>query len=103
MKRERKLINIDFDGTLCNEICWTPEMVLSATPKEDVIKKVNELYMDHYIVIYTARQDHLIQSSLEWLRRNNVRWHSWSNLKIPTDVGYLDDKSLKLDDIHTLL
>ena len=99
----RHIINVDFDGTLTNEVCFEIDAVLSATPKKEVVDKVNELFVKHYIVIYTARQDHLIPASLEWLRRNNVRYHAFSNLKIPTDIGYLDDKSLKLDDIHTLL
>ena len=98
----RQIINIDLDGTLCNEVCFTQDAILKATPKQDVIDKVNELYVRHYVVIYTARQDHLIPASLEWLRRNNVRYHAWSNLKIPTDIGYLDDKSLLISDIDKL-
>ena|SRR3990167_5613104 len=98
----RRIINIDVDNTLTNETCYTVEDCLKATPKENIVSAVNKLYEEDFIIIYTARRDHLIPATLEWLRRNNVRWHAFSNLKIPSDQ-YIDDLALHIDDIGRLL
>lgn len=102
MKRTPKILAVDFDNTLTNETCYTEGEVLSATPKERIIKAVNHLYNYNFIVIYTARRDNLIPPSLEWLRRNNVRYHAFSNLKIPSD-GYLDDLAIHIDNVDKLI
>lgn len=86
-----KLICVDMDGTLCVSEEWTIEGILSAIPVLDMINQTNKLYQENFIIIYTARRDELIPATLEWLRRNNVRYHAISNIKIPTDV-YVDDK-----------
>ena len=98
----RKNIGLDFDETLCEECCFTVDDVRNATPRKDFIKKCNELYDHNFIIIYTARRDHLIAESLEWLRRNGVKYHAFSNIKVPLDC-YIDDKALHIDDIDKLL
>lgn len=100
--KERKIVNVDVDDTLTNETCFTPEECLRATPKKDIIGAVDKLYQDHYIVIYTARRDNLIPATLEWLRRNNVRWHAFSNQKPPSDA-YIDDKAVHISDVDNLV
>ena len=97
-----KNIGVDFDNTLTNEICYTPEEVLSATPKQDIIDKVNALHSQNFIVIYTARRDYLLPASLEWLKRHGVRFHAISNNKIPLDL-YIDDLAVHIDDVDELL
>jgi uncharacterized HAD superfamily protein len=92
------VICIDVDGTLTHEICWTPGECSIARPRRDVINKVNELCDKHFIVIYTARRDELIPATLKWLRENGVMFHAISNSKIPTDVGYVDDKNISIKD-----
>ena len=87
----KQVICVDLDGTLCNGEAWTEEDCLLATPRTDIIEKVNALYQRNFIVLYTARRDFLIPASLEWLRKNNVRYHAWSNIKIPA-TKYIDDK-----------
>lgn len=89
------IVCIDMDKTLCNEVCFTPQECLDATPQEWVIETVAEAYKTGFIVIYTARVDELIPATLEWLRRNNVRYHAISNLKIPAAI-YLDDKAVRV-------
>lgn len=98
----KRIINVDVDNTLTNETCFTIEQCLAATPKQDVVDKVAKLYEEDYIVIYTARRDNLIPATLEWLRRNNVRWHAFSNQKPPSDA-YIDDLSVHIDDIDRLI
>lgn len=94
----KRILNVDVDNTLTNETCFTPEECLNATPKKRIIDKIAELYEEDYIVIYTARRDNLIPATLEWLRRNNVRWHAFSNQKPPSDA-YIDDLAVHIDDI----
>jgi len=87
----------DIDGTLCEEVCWTPEQCLAATPRQDVIAKVNELYKEHFVVLWTARRPHLYEATIEWLGRNNVHYHAYSDHKIPCE-GFVDDKAVTIED-----
>jgi len=86
-----KVIAVDIDGVLCEGEAWTPEDCLSAKPKKKNIERVNELYKTNFIVIYTARRDHLIEATLKWLRTNGVDFQAFSNKKMSADL-YLDDK-----------
>lgn len=99
--KERKIIAVDLDGTLAKEICHSDGEVLRATPVKEVVDWVNLMYRNHHIMIYTARRDFLIESTFEWLRRNNIRYHSFSNLKTPADI-YLDDKAFRPEEISSL-
>jgi uncharacterized HAD superfamily protein len=93
-----KIVLFDLDGTLCVEECWTAEECKNATLREDIAEKLNELYQKNFIVIYTARRDENIPATLEWLRRNNIRFHAITNLKSAADV-YIDDKALRPEEI----
>lgn len=92
-----RVVAVDMDGTLCNEMCWTPDECIQATPNVRVINKVAKEYREGFVVVYTARKDELIPSTLEWLRRNNVRYHAISNIKIPAEI-YIDDKAINVND-----
>jgi len=87
-----KVIAVDMDGVLCSDEHWTIEDCKSAKPNTINICKVNMLFQKNFIIVYTARRDHLIPATLEWLRRNNVMYHAISNIKMPADV-YYDDKA----------
>ena len=93
-----KVILVDLDGILCDGEMWTSDDCLNAKPIKKNIEKVNKLYMNNFVVIYTARRDHLILSTIKWLRKNNVRFHCISNNKTPADL-YIDDKCVKIEDI----
>lgn len=99
-KCSHKTYLIDLDETLCRGTSWTASDCLKAKPVEKMVSKVNELYRTHYIIIYTARQDDLIPATLEWLRRNNVRYHAISNLKVPG--FYVDDRAISFEDFLNL-
>jgi hypothetical protein len=73
--------NWDLDGTLCEGESWTPEDCLNAKPIIENIERLNRQFINNYIVIQTARRDENIPATLEWLRRNNVRFHAFSNFK----------------------
>lgn len=94
-----KLICVDMDGTLCDTEEWTIEGCRLAQPRQPIIDATNRAYMENFVVIYTARRDELMPITLEWLRRNNVRYHAISNQKIPTDI-YVDDKMISLKEFE---
>ncbi|MDE2098564.1 MAG: hypothetical protein KGL39_15020 [Patescibacteria group bacterium] len=95
---KRKLITVDFDGVVVREtVCRSLKHAREATPNNKIIKKVNDLFKHAFIVIYTARQDRFIPATLEWLRVHNVRYHAFSNLKIPADY-YVDDHAMLVKD-----
>ena len=94
----RGILCVDVDETLTKEVCWTPDECENAEPRQDVIDRVNEVAETAFIVIYTARRDHLIPATLKWLRKNGVTFHAISNNKCPSDIGYLDDKSIKINE-----
>lgn len=98
----KKLIAVDIDDTLTNETCWTDGDCLRATPRKDIIEKIDKLYRNNFIILYTARRDHLIPATFEWLRRHNVRWHAFSNQKMPADY-YIDDKAVHRDAVDNAL
>jgi len=54
------IICIDVDGTLTKDCCWTPEDCLKAEPRQEVIDKVNEIYLRHFIVIKVLLRLYLI-------------------------------------------
>jgi DNA invertase Pin-like site-specific DNA recombinase len=89
-----QVIAVDCDGTLSRGVCWTVKEVKEAKPRVGIIRQVNRLYLTNFIVIYTARRDHLLVETLKWLRKNGVSFHAISNNKIPA-ACYLDDKALR--------
>ena len=80
------------DGWLAKGVSWTPEEVLKAKPIQKNIDLLNEQSKEGFVIIYTARRDHLITPTIEWLRKHNVRFQAISNNKMPSDI-YFDDKN----------
>jgi len=99
---QMKIVLVDLDGTLCNGECFTVEDCKKAEPKKDIIEKINELYKYHFIIIYTARRNHLIPVTLDWLRKNGVYYHALSNNKIPGHF-YIDIKNIKPEETDKLM
>ena len=85
-----EIICVDMDGTLCEGTAWTEADVPLMKPRDEVIAKVNALYDHNFIVIYTARRDFLIHQTLHWLDKHGVKYHAFSNKKIPANK-YIDD------------
>jgi uncharacterized HAD superfamily protein len=83
----RKIIGIDMDDTLCVGQKWmTAKECLNAKPIPKMIDRVNKLYRFEYIIIYTARQNWLMEATFDWLDKNNVHYHALSNKKIPLNI-----------------
>ena len=86
------------DGTLSEGVCWTPEDCLNAKPKLDIIKKVNEMAQQGYLVIWTARRDNLLPATLEWCRKQGIHFQAISNNKSAGDI-YIDDNCINVKDL----
>ena len=96
-----KIYAIDIDRTLCLETCYTPEECLNATPNMKMVKKIKEIGLREHIVIYTARQDHLIPATLKWLRKHDIYHFGICNDKRPYTV-YVDDKAMNVKEFLEL-
>lgn len=92
----KKVILIDLDGVLSKGESWNKKECLEAEPIEENIKKVNKLSKSNFIIIWTARNDSLIPSSLKWLRKHGVNFDAISNNKPPASF-YVDDKAITLN------
>ena len=86
------------DGTLSKGTCWTPKQCLDAKPNLGVIKKVNKMARQGFLIIWTARRDYLIPATLEWCRRNGVNFQAISNNKTAGDV-IVDDIVINVRDL----
>ena len=85
---------VDLDGTLTKETCWNEAQMRDASPDFEIAEWVREKYrMYHHIVIHTSRQWRYCEVTVEWLKRNNIPFHSICMEKLPAD-DYLDDKSI---------
>lgn len=88
----KKVYNIDFDGTLTNGV-----YVDFPKPNIDIILKVQKLYVKgHIIIIWTARQWNMASKLVSWLTKYEVPFHGIYMAKGGSDV-YVDDKSILLD------
>ena len=94
-----KVYSVDIDGTLTTDSCWTDDEVLNATPNQEVIDKVNELFQHNFIVVHTARRHELYQSTIKWLEKNGVRYHSTRFEKMPCDVIFDLDAVNRVEDL----
>lgn len=82
------VIAIDMDGVLC-ENNWHAE---DPKPLVENIKQLNQLADANFIIVYTARPDHLYEVTKRWLIANGVRFHTLEMGKLCADV-YIDDKA----------
>lgn len=92
----------DLDGTLCSD---TGGDYANATPRPEVISKLNELYdAGHTIIVYTARGS---TTGLDWRELTEAQLKSW-NVKHhrlimgkPGGDVFIDDKCIHVSDfIH---
>lgn len=89
VRREKKTIIVDLDGTLANELHrnhliknpprqWEAyyDRVRDDAPFWDIITMVNEFYdKDYRVVILTGRVERTRVETETWLRKHNVSYH----------------------------
>jgi|TARA_Y100000034_G_scaffold72516_1_gene87420 histidinol phosphatase-like enzyme len=96
------IIYVDIDGTIC-DTPQNPRDYSKATPRKEIIEKVNKLYDDGNTVVYwTARGG---SSKIDWseltrsqLRDWGARYTELRTDKPPYDVFY-DDKAEDIDSL----
>ena len=73
----RKIFIIDIDGCICEHVDNEhPELMLSAKPYPDSIRKINEWYDEgQFICFFTARTEEHREVSLAWLEKYGVKYH----------------------------
>lgn len=96
---ERKIVLCDVDGTLCSTTAWNIDDCMKAKPILAHVEKLNRLYEKNFIIIYTARRDCLIEATIYWLKKHGIKFHAFSNNKIPGNI-ILDEDSAKFADIE---
>ena len=96
------IIHVDMDKTLTMETCWTIEECYNVKPNIQMVKAVNTIAQRDVVIIYTARQNHLIPATIDWLNKYNVRYDAISNIKRPTCL-YIDDKSFNPFDMRNCI
>ena len=95
----KKLIAVDFDGTLTNGNVkwWKGE---NPIPNKIVIEWVDKEYMKgNIIIIHTARPWKVAQETISWLIKNEIRFHGVMFGKLSADI-YLDDKSKNPEELQ---
>ena len=97
LTEKNKIYCIDIDGTLCTEDCEYKD----AQPIQKVINKINKLYEDNKIILYTARG---YTSKKEWrglteeqLEKWGVKYHTLI-LQKPFADYYIDNKAIDILD-----
>lgn len=93
----RKVINIDVDGTLTNgEKFWEAEPL----PNLKAIAITRTLYKKGYIIIiHTARQWECAPDTVAWLIKHRVPFHGIYMAKGGADM-YVDDKLVTLMELR---
>lgn len=82
----KQLLLVDVDEHLTIEDCFTVEECQNATPNKAWVDWVNKHYEEDFIIIYTARRNHLTEVTKDWLYKNKVRYHVYDNTKIPGKI-----------------
>ena len=91
--KNRKVFNIDFDGTLT-----TGEYTENPGANTKIIEKVKELYMSgNIIIIWTARWWDNAPFVISWLIKYSIPFHGVMMGKGGSDT-YLDDKAITFKD-----
>ena len=98
-------IIIDLDGTICTEEKTYSRSL--AKPNNGAIVAVNKLYdLGHIVIIYSARSWMEYEMTVDWLKKNDIRYHQLVMGKPIGDV-WIDDRAISYknnwDDIFNQL
>lgn len=93
----------DIDHTLCEEVCYTAEQCRTATPILKRIEEVRKTFnseQNYFVVLYTGRRLPLVEATLEWLEKYNVKFHAfqYGAMKMPFDE-YVDADAIHPDNL----
>ena len=89
-------IIIDMDGTICTEMRQFSRCL--AEPKANAVATINELYdAGNTIIIYSARTWVEYEMTVDWLKRNGIKYHQLFMGKPIGDV-WIDDRAITAKD-----
>ncbi|MGO9643726.1 MAG: phosphoheptose isomerase [Candidatus Bathyarchaeia archaeon] len=74
----KKIMIIDIDGTICEDIKNEEGMqrMAIAEPYRDSIRQINRWYQEgHFICFFTAREEVHLEVTEKWLRKEGVKYH----------------------------
>jgi len=92
-----KIIAVDLDNTLSEPMDdWS--RYLFCVPKKENILKINQLYNNNTIIIYSARPEEDRLVTLKWLKEHRVMFHRLVLGKLKVDI-YIDNDSLRMEDL----
>ncbi len=107
--REKMIIAIDYDGTLCED--KYPQI---GEPKLQVIEWVkNQRKAGHKLILWTCREGQVLVDAVNWCYKHGIEFDAINEnipetkylyvgkSKIIADI-YLDDKALKVGDVDAL-
>ena len=94
---------IDIDGVISKKESWSftdsyerqTEMILAIEPNDIAIKKVNELYDKHTIILHTSRIWKDYDATVAWLKKHGVKYHTLIMAK-PLGDYYVDDHNMSI-------
>ncbi len=102
----KKIIAVDFDGTLCEE-----KYPLIGKPKTSVIEYVKELMKDNTVILWTCRRGMFLSRAVRWCKSQGlvfdyinenppslIKVFNGDCRKVFADI-YIDDRAVNVKDL----
>jgi len=99
--KNNSVVAVDLDKTLCTGENFTDADCIKAIPIQKMIDVVNNTLFRKkhcFIVIYTARREHLRTATEYWLRKYDVKYHTLVCGKLWAKY-YIDDRNILIKDL----
>jgi len=99
--KKGSIVACDLDKTLCLGESFTDLDCIKALPILDMIDYVNNVLFrkkECFIVIHTARREHLRIATEYWLRKYNIQYHTLVCGKLWAHY-YIDDRNVLIEDL----
>lgn len=96
-----KTFILDIDGFITLEPNQHFLKYSESTPNYKIINKINQLYKDNTIILFTSRYEEDRSITKIWLEKYNVKYNQLMFNK-PRGDYYLDDKNLSIKEFLNL-
>jgi len=97
---KNKIIIIDIDGTICDEVPTFQKSMAKAKP--NAVKNINKLYKYNTIVLYTARSWAEYKMTESWLKTNKIKYNLLICGKPIYDI-WIDDRAIQFENWDKIL
>ena len=104
---QKKIIAIDFDGTLCHSNTYP----FIGEPNTELINFIREHQNDYIFILWTMREGKQLQYAKDWIREQGIRFDFY-NQNTPWNIAkygdkrkiyadfYVDNHNATLDDLR---